>query len=269
MLLPFLSDRPVVMQRVPDGIYGEAFYEKQAPKGAPEWVRTVPVPSDAGRKNIDFVIADSVASLVWLAQIASVECHAWTSRWPNLDEPDYAVIDLDPFEPITYDDVRAVGRLVHTVLDRFGLLGFPKTSGGAGLQIFIPLRPGHTYGEVREFCTGVGRLITAVYPEKATLEPSIPKRKGHVFVDANQNARGKTLVAPYSVRPYPGAPVSCRCAGRNSTRNSSQAVHDHNGVRPPAGSGRPLRPHPDAPPGPPPRPGTAAGVAGGGRTFTP
>jgi len=208
MLLPYLSDRPIVMQRVPDGIYGEAFYEKQAPKGAPEWVRTVPVPSDAGRKNVDFVIADSVASLVWLAQIASVECHAWTSRWPRLDEPDYAVIDLDPFEPITYDDVRAVGRLVHTVLERLGLLGFPKTSGGAGLQIFIPLRPGHTYGEVREFCTGVGRLITAVYPEKATLEPSIPKRKGHVFVDANQNAKGKTLVAPYSVRPYPGAPVS-------------------------------------------------------------
>ena len=211
MLLPFLGDRPVVMQRVPDGIYGEAFYEKQAPKGAPEWVRTVPVHSswgEGGPKTIDFVIVDSAAALVWLAQIASVECHAWTSRWPRLDEPDYAVIDLDPFEPITFDDVRAVGRLVHTVLERLGLHGFPKTSGGAGLQIFIPLAPGHTYAEVREFCTGVGRLITAVYPEKATLEPSIPRRRGHVFVDANQNAKGKTLVAPYSVRPYPGAPVS-------------------------------------------------------------
>ena len=208
MLLPFLSDRPVVMQRVPDGIFGEAFYEKQAPKGAPEWLRTVPVPADGGRRMIDFVVPDSVASLVWLAQIASVECHAWTSRWPNLDEPDYAVIDLDPFEPITFEDVRAVGRLVHTVLTRLGLAGFPKTSGGAGLQIFVPLRPGHTYGEVREFCTGIGRLITAAYPEKATLEPSIPRRKGHVFIDANQNAKGKTLVAPYSVRPYPGAPVS-------------------------------------------------------------
>jgi bifunctional non-homologous end joining protein LigD len=208
MLLPFLGDRPLVMQRVPDGIYAEAFYEKQAPKGAPDWVRTVPVPSDAGRKSVDFVVADSVASLVWLAQIASVECHAWTSRWPRLDEPDFAVIDLDPFEPITFGDVRTVGRLVHTVLERLGLRGFPKTSGGAGLQIFIPLLPGHTYAEVRELCLGIGRLITAVYPEKATLEPSIPRRKGHVFVDAYQNAKGKTLVAPYSVRPYPGAPVS-------------------------------------------------------------
>lgn len=210
-LLPFLGDRPVVMQRVPDGIYGEAFYEKQAPKGAPEWVRTVPVPSsgsDGVGKTINFVVVDSVASLVWLAQIASVECHAWTSTWPRLDEPDYAVIDLDPHEPIGFDDVRAVGRLVHTVLDRLGLHGFPKTSGGAGLQIFVPLTPGHTYPEVREFCLGVGRLITAVYPEKATLEPSIPKRKGKVFVDVNQNAKGKTLVAPYSVRPYPSAPVS-------------------------------------------------------------
>ena len=211
LLLPFLADRPVVMQRVPDGIYGEAFYEKQAPKGTPEWVRTVPVPSggsDGAPKTIDFVVVDSVATMVWLAQIASVECHAWTSRWPRLDEPDFAVIDLDPHEPIGFDDVRAVGRLVHTVLERFGLRAVPKTSGGAGLQIFIPLAPGHTYAEVREFCTGVGRLITSVYPEKATLEASIPRRKGKVFVDANQNAKGKTLVAPYSVRPYPGAPVS-------------------------------------------------------------
>jgi bifunctional non-homologous end joining protein LigD len=218
LLLPFLADRPVVMQRVPDGIYGEAFYEKQAPKGAPEWVRTVPVASSGAygvppgvapvAKTIDYVVVDSVATLVWLAQIASVECHAWTSRWPRLDEPDYAVIDLDPHEPIGFDDVRAVGRLVHTVLDRLGLRGVPKTSGGAGLQIFIPLAPGHTYAEVREFCLGVGRLITAVYPERATLEASIPKRKGKVFIDANQNAKGKTLVAPYSVRPYPHAPVS-------------------------------------------------------------
>lgn len=210
LLLPFLTDRPVVMQRVPDGIYSEAFYEKQAPKGVPEWVRTVPVPSaSAGvAKTIDYVVIDSVASLSWLAQIASVECHAWTSRWPRLDEPDFAVIDLDPHEPISFDDVRAVGRLVHTVLDRFGLRAVPKTSGGAGVQIFIPLAPGHSYAEVREFCTGVGRLITTVYPERATLEPSIPKRKGKVFIDANQNAKGKTLVAPYSVRPYPLAPVS-------------------------------------------------------------
>jgi len=214
LLLPFLADRPVVMQRVPDGIYNEAFYEKQAPKGLPEWVRTVPVASSSGSpanpaaKTIDYVVIDSVASLAWLAQIASVECHAWTSRWPKLDEPDFAVIDLDPHEPIGFDDVRAVGRLVHTVLDRLGLRAVPKTSGGAGLQIFIPLTPGHSYAEVREFCTGVGRLITAVYPERATLEPSIPKRKGKVFIDANQNAKGKTLVAPYSVRPYPLAPVS-------------------------------------------------------------
>ncbi|HWD09078.1 MAG TPA: non-homologous end-joining DNA ligase [Actinomycetota bacterium] len=211
VLLPFLADRPVVMQRVPDGIYKEAFYEKQAPKGLPEWVRTVPVSSysaNQSARTIDYVVIDSVASLAWLAQIASVECHAWTSRWPNIDEPDFAVIDLDPHEPISFDDVRAVGRLVHTVLDRLGLRAVPKTSGGAGLQIFIPLAPGHSYAEVREFCTGVGRLITAVYPERATLEPSIPKRKGRVFIDANQNAKGKTLVAPYSVRPYPLAPVS-------------------------------------------------------------
>ncbi|MGH2732076.1 MAG: non-homologous end-joining DNA ligase [Actinomycetota bacterium] len=208
LMLPFLADRPLVMQRVPDGIYGEAFYEKQVPSGAPAWVRTVPVPSRSGRPAIDFVVADSTATLVWLAQIASVECHAWTSRWPRLDEPDFAVLDLDPFEPIPFSEVRAVARLVRTVLDRLGLKGYPKTSGGAGLQVFIPLRPGHTYPEVREFCSALGRLISAAYPERATVETSMPRRAGKVFIDANQNARGKTLIAPYSVRPYPGAPVS-------------------------------------------------------------
>lgn len=211
-MLPFLRDRPIVMQRVPEGIYGEAFYEKQAPKGRPEWVRTVPVPSDEGRKIIDFVVVEDVATLVWLAQIASVECHAWTSRWPELEQPDFAVIDLDPFEPITFDDVRAVAKLVKVVLDRLGLRGFPKTSGGSGLQVFIPISSGHTYREVRAFSAAAGRLIRNAYPEKVTMEPSIGKRAGRVFIDANQNAKGKTLVAPYSVRPYPKAPVSAPLA---------------------------------------------------------
>ncbi|MEO7804607.1 MAG: non-homologous end-joining DNA ligase [Actinomycetota bacterium] len=208
LMLPFLRDRPITMQRVPEGIYGEAFYEKQRPKGSPEWVRSVPVPSDGGAKIIDFVIVDSIATLVWLAQIASVECHAWTCKWPNLDEPDFAVIDLDPHEPITFADVREVAELTRVLLDRLGLRAFPKTSGGSGIQIFIPLAQGHTYAEVRAFCTAIGSLIRSAYPEKVTMEPSKPKRAGKVFIDVNQNAKGKTLVAPYSVRPYPGAPVS-------------------------------------------------------------
>lgn len=212
MMLPFLRDRPIAMQRVPEGIYGEAFYEKQIPKGAPDWVRNVPVPAEGGSRTIDFVVVDDVTTLVWLAQIGSVEVHAWTSRWPRLDEPDFAVLDLDPHEPIEFEDVRAVGRLVNIVLTGLGLKGFPKTSGGSGLQIFIPLAPGHTYPEVREFCTAVGGMLRLAYPEKVTLEFAKPKRAGKVFVDAGQNAKGQTLVAPYSVRPYPGAPVSAPLA---------------------------------------------------------
>lgn len=207
LMLPFLRDRPIVMQRVPEGIDAHRFYEKQAPKGTPDWVRTVPVPSEE-KGTIDYIVADDVATLVWLAQIASVECHAWTTRWPNLDQPDFAVFDLDPHEPVSFEDVRAVAGLVKVVLDRLGLRAFPKTSGGAGLQVFIPLTLGHTFAEVRSFCTSVGRLIKQAYPEKVTQESSKAKRAGKVFVDANQNAWGKTLVAPYSVRPYPGATVS-------------------------------------------------------------
>lgn len=208
LMLPFLRDRPITMQRVPDGIYGEAFYEKQCPKGAPEWVRTVPVPAEGGTRTIDFVIVQDASTLVWLAQIASVECHAWTSRWPDLDEPDFAVMDLDPHEPITFDDVRTVASMVNVLLEKLGLRGFPKTSGGSGIQIFIPLTPGHTYAQVREFCARLGGLIRQAYPEKVTMEPSKAARAGKVYIDANQNAKGKTLVAPYSVRPYPGATVS-------------------------------------------------------------
>lgn len=212
MMLPFLRDRPITMQRVPEGIYGEAFYEKQIPKGAPEWIRTVPVSAEGGTRTIDFVVVEEVPTLVWLAQIGSVEVHSWTSRWPNLNEPDFAVLDLDPHEPIEFEDVRAVGRLVKVVLDGLGLRAFPKTSGGSGLQVFIPLVPGHTYPEVREFCTAVGGMLRSAYPERVTLEFAKAKRAGKVYVDAGQNAKGQTLVAPYSVRPYPGAPVSAPLA---------------------------------------------------------
>ncbi|MEX2588272.1 MAG: non-homologous end-joining DNA ligase [Actinomycetota bacterium] len=208
MMLPFLKDRPVTMQRVPDGIYGQAFYEKQIPKGAPGWIKTVPVPAEGGSRTIDFIVVEDVATLVWMAQIGSVECHAWTGRWPNVEEPDFAVLDLDPHEPISFDDVRAVGRLVKVVLDGLGLAAFPKTSGGSGLQIFVPITPGHSYKEVREFCAGVGALLRSAYPEKVTMEAAKAKRAGKVYVDVGQNAKGQTLVAPYSVRPYPGAPVS-------------------------------------------------------------
>ena len=208
MLLPFLRDRLINMHRVPDGIFGEAFYEKQAPRGRPEWLRTVPVPSDGGTRIVDYIVVDDVTTLVWLAQIACVEVHSWTSRWPKLDEPDYAVLDLDPHEPIDFADVRAVARLVRVVLDGLNLRAFPKTSGGSGIQIFIPLKTGHSYKQVRGFCAAVGGLLRSAYPEKVTLEPSKAKRAGKVYVDAGQNAKGQTLVAPYSVRPYPGAPVS-------------------------------------------------------------
>ena len=208
LMVPFLADRLIVMQRVPDGIHGEAFYEKQAPKGRPGWIRTEPVPAEGGKKIIDFVVAEDAITLMWLAQIASVEVHAWTSKWPDIDQPDFAVMDLDPHEPITFEDVRIVAKHVKVVLDGLGLVAFPKTSGGSGLQIFIPLAHGHTYAEVREFCTLVGQLIRAADPDRTTQQPSKPKRAGKVYIDANQNAKGKTLVAPYSVRPYVGAPVS-------------------------------------------------------------
>lgn len=208
LLLPYMKDRLFVMSRYPDGITGETFYQKDCPDYAPDWLETLPLQSPDSDKVVNYIVIKDAATLAWLANQACIELHIWLAKKDRLNYPDIAVFDLDPFPPATFKDVMEVAMLVREALAQFDLKGFPKTSGATGMHIFVPLEPVLTYTEVRDAVEFICRRIHGVYPRKTTLERSVSKRDGKVYLDYLQNTRGKTMVFQYSLRPEPGAPVS-------------------------------------------------------------
>jgi bifunctional non-homologous end joining protein LigD len=208
VLLPHLAERPLSMSRYPDGIEGPQFYEKRAPGHQPDWMATTPVVSDSQGGLIDFLLADRREALMWFANMGCVEVHPFHSRVGTLEDPDYAIFDLDPAEGAEWGQVVAGARLVGVALQQLGLTGYPKLSGARGMHVYVPLEPIHTFERVRRFVGEVGRYLVAANPADLTMEWDKPKRKGKVFVDHNRNASGQTIASVYSVRPRPGAPVS-------------------------------------------------------------
>jgi bifunctional non-homologous end joining protein LigD len=208
LLLPHLHDRPLTMKRMPDGLAGEPFYEKQVPAHAPDWLPTAAVPTEEDSRVVEFVLVQDRASLLYVVNLGCIEMHPLHSRAGSLDRPDYAFFDLDPFEPYTYADVRTVAKLVKVVLDGLGLRGYAKTSGATGMQVFVPLDGTHTHPDAREFVERVGRLVVRAYPEKATMAWPVADRAGKVFIDHQMNRPGANIASVYSLRPLPGAPVS-------------------------------------------------------------
>jgi DNA ligase D-like protein (predicted ligase)/DNA ligase D-like protein (predicted polymerase)/DNA ligase D-like protein (predicted 3'-phosphoesterase) len=209
-MLPYLRDRPLTMKRMPDGITGNEFYEKNAPSHTPEWIARCPVPSGEARDGlIDYLMANDEASLLFIANLGCIEFHPLHSRCARPDLPDYLFFDLDPFDPPNgFADVLAVAHHVHAALDSLGLPSYPKTSGATGMQIYVPIIQGPTYEQVREFVRTIGRAIRSVDPERTTLEPKIANRTGKVYIDHNMNRMGANIAAVYSVRPGSHAPVS-------------------------------------------------------------
>ncbi|MDI6907632.1 MAG: non-homologous end-joining DNA ligase [Thermoanaerobacterales bacterium] len=201
----YLAGRPAVMNRFPDGISGENFYQKDCPPHAPEWVRTAAVEHE--EKTVRYVVHGDLATLLWVANLGAIEMHAWLSRVPDLMRPDIAVIDLDPAEGATFAQVIEVAKLARVALGEFGLDGFPKTSGATGLHLFVPVEPRHSFTEVTRAMKVVAELIVQACPF-ATVERLVERRRGKVYVDYLQNTFGKSMAFPYSVRPRPGAPVS-------------------------------------------------------------
>jgi len=208
LLLPHLRDRPLTMYRMPDGLAGAPFYEKQVPAHAPDWLPTAAVPTEEDSRVVEFVLVQDRASLLYVVNLGCIEMHPLHSRAGSLDRPDYAFFDLDPFEPYTYEDVRTVAKLVKVVLDGLGLRGYAKTSGATGMQVFVPLDGTHTHADAREFVQRVGRLVVRAYPEKATMAWPVADRAGKVFIDHQMNRQGANIASVYSLRPLPGAPVS-------------------------------------------------------------
>lgn len=206
VLLPHLQDRPLVLTRYPDGIGGEGFYQKDAPANLPPWIRTFAFRHET--RLVHYVLADEPATLAYLANLGVVEIHPWTSRWQHPHWPDCALIDLDPAEGASFAHVREVANLVHQALDRLELFHLVKSSGATGLHIYVPAAPGHTFADTQAFAHALGRVLLRVYPERVTLERSVARRTGKVYVDYLQNRPGATLAGVYSARPHPGAPVS-------------------------------------------------------------
>lgn len=206
LILPYLKNRLLVMKRYPDGIGGHSFYQKDCPSYAPEWVKTFPV--EHSRKIINYIICNDIATLIWLANQGCIEIHAWLSTLNNLDCPDVAVMDLDPAEGVSFSEVSKVALLVRKLLHFFDLNSFVKTSGASGLHIFVPILPEYSFEVVTECIKYIAELVVKVFPQKSTVERSVNKRYGKVYLDYLQNGRGRTMVFPYSLRPLPGAPVS-------------------------------------------------------------
>jgi len=207
-ILPHLKDRPMVFTRYPDGIYGKAFYQKNIPGYAPEWLETFEAVSDED-KIIRYALINDKDSLLWAANQASIELHPWLSGKATPDLPDFAVFDFDPMENTDFEDARELALALKQLLDLQGLKGFAKTSGATGLQVYIPLEPVYTYEDVRTFTGFFCRVLEKTFPEKATTIRSVDKRQGKLYLDYLQNIKGKTIIAPYSPRPRKGAPVSC------------------------------------------------------------
>ncbi len=208
VMLPYLEGRPLNMHRYPDGVDKPGFWHKEIPSHAPEWItRWHNDEADEGESEW-YVVADRPATLAWLANFGAIELHAWTSCIPHVHEPTYALIDIDPGGDTSWDDVLTLTRLYRTALGHLHVFGAPKVTGQRGIQIWVPIEPGPSFDDTRAWVEAVSRAIGNTVPELVSWKWEKHARGGLARLDYTQNAINKTLVAPYSVRPAPGAPVS-------------------------------------------------------------
>jgi bifunctional non-homologous end joining protein LigD len=212
VLVPHLRGRPFTMRRYPDGAYGKAFFQKDAPKGMPEWIPRFHVQVSTRERPprkrwIDAPIVNDEDALLWMVNMGCIDMNAWYSRVDRPERPDFILFDLDPSPDVGFGEVVKVALLVKQALDALGLASFPKTSSAEGMHVLVPVERRYTYAQTRELCEIVAGALARTNRGLVTTEWSKAKRRG-VLIDANQNGEGKTIASVYSVRPRPGAPVS-------------------------------------------------------------
>ena len=207
-VLPHLRRRPFHMKRFPNGVDGEFFHQKRVPANHPDYVDDVFVQFPSGHSTV-FAIVDNTAALVWVVNLGCIELHTWHSRVPEIERPDYLLIDLDPTSEGQWPFVREIALVVRRVLDELGLRSYPKTSGATGLHVLAPIRPELEFPHVRRFAKAVAEEVERRIADQgvATTTWRVADRVG-VFVDFGQNARDRTIASAYSVRPTPDARVS-------------------------------------------------------------
>jgi bifunctional non-homologous end joining protein LigD len=208
-LLPHVQGRPLTLERYPNGIDEAGWWEKHIPKGLPDWVPTVTTDASTRHDNIEFIVCDDEATLAYTANLAAIVLHVWYSRTPTLDVPDFILIDLDPGDGCTLATLARVALAARDELQAVGVEPLVKTTGGSGLHVVVPLAPNYDWDQAKGFSELIARRIHDVAGDYTTLDRTIARRpKGTVYLDYVQVGKGKTYVAPYSVRARAGAPVS-------------------------------------------------------------
>ena len=206
-ILPYLADRPVVLTRFPDGIHGKSFFQKNAPEFAPSWIRRVRLYSEGSERELDYFVAEDIETLLYVANSASIPLHIWQSRVSDIARPDFCVLDLDPKEA-PFGDVVRIALFLKELCDDIELPSFVKTSGSTGLHVMIPLGRQVTYEQSRNIAQLLALVAVRELGGIATVARLPSQRDGKVYVDFLQNGHGRLIVAPFCVRPNPGAPVS-------------------------------------------------------------
>jgi bifunctional non-homologous end joining protein LigD len=206
-MLPYLADRPLVLTRYPDGIHGKNFFQKNAPDFAPGWIRTVTIWSEGSGRDIEYFVCEDEKALQYLANLATIPIHLWSSRLGSLERPDWCVLDLDP-KGAPMEQVVRIAKDIHELCEEIELPSYVKTSGSSGLHVLLPLAGTCTYEQSRMLGLLIAQIVSRRRPEIATIVRNPAKRGGKVYIDTVQNGHGRLIVAPYCVRPLAGAPVS-------------------------------------------------------------
>ena len=208
ILLPYLHDRPFIMRLWPDGIGGKNFYRWRLPAHAPEWLERYVYQLQTAQRTAEMPVVDDPAELIWVVNQGVIEMHPWVATRKAPEQPTWMFFDLDPVANVSFERVLEVAGWIGETLEQLDLMGLPKTSGGDGLHIFVPLAEGYSFEEVRAWLGVFIEQLERRHPGAVTSDKRLAAREGKVLIDYSQNAMGKSIVAPYSVRAKPGATVS-------------------------------------------------------------
>jgi len=208
-IIKHLKGRPESLYRTPNGIKEKGFFQKDAGEQAPDWVAKYPSWSDTANKKVNYLVCNDKSSLLYLANLGCIELNPWNSTVEHPDNPDYLIIDIDPSEKNTYDQVIETALVVKEIFDKAGAASYCKTSGATGMHVYVPLGAKYSYEQARMFAELIASTVQQQIPEFTTLERSLGKRgKDKIYIDYLQNKIGSTLACVYSLRPKPGVPVS-------------------------------------------------------------
>ncbi|MCL1901317.1 MAG: non-homologous end-joining DNA ligase [Firmicutes bacterium] len=206
-ILPHIKNKPFSMLHFPDGVGDPMFYQKQCPKNAPKWLKTIKLESSSELGYVKWCLVNNPASIIYMVNRSVLEMHTWFSRLPDLEKPDIAAIDLDPSETNSFKDVLEIAKSFRFIFERLKIYAVPKTSGKRGIHIYIPIKP-MPFKDVQNYLIKLCSVVFSYQKDLVTFERMKKNRSGKIYLDCVQNAMGKTLISPYSMRAQAGFPVS-------------------------------------------------------------